>query len=131
MSFNILTEIVTGECPSCTTHSLLVNVGFRKAIIESARTRGGIDKKISVIHMIMASIFPPKYPATNPRLVPIGTAIQRTITPKYKEVLYPKIILEKVSLPILSVPNKQVEDGGLILLGISTKGPACSGKGVK
>ena len=41
------------------------------------------------------------------------------------------IILEKVSLPILSVPKKYVEDGGLILLGISTKGPACSGKGVK
>ena len=42
-----------------------------------------------------------------------------------------KIILEKVSLPILSVPKKYVEDGGLILLGISTKGPACSGKGVR
>ena len=28
MSFNILTEIVTGECPSCDTHSLLVNIGF-------------------------------------------------------------------------------------------------------
>ena len=28
MSFNLLTEIVNGECPSCDTHSLLVNVGF-------------------------------------------------------------------------------------------------------
>ncbi len=28
MSFNILTEIVNGECPSCDNHSLLVNVGF-------------------------------------------------------------------------------------------------------
>ena len=28
MSFNILTEIVNGECPSCNTHSLLINVGF-------------------------------------------------------------------------------------------------------
>ena len=28
MSFSLLTEIVTGECPSCDTHSLLVNVGF-------------------------------------------------------------------------------------------------------
>ena len=28
MSFNILTEIVNGECPSCDTRSLLVNVGF-------------------------------------------------------------------------------------------------------
>ena len=28
MSFNLLTEIVTGECPSCGKNSLLVNIGF-------------------------------------------------------------------------------------------------------
>ena len=28
MSFNILTEIVNGECPSCGKNSLLVNIGF-------------------------------------------------------------------------------------------------------
>jgi len=28
MSFNVVTEIVSGECPSCRNKSLLVNVGF-------------------------------------------------------------------------------------------------------
>ena len=28
MSFKIVTEIVSGECPSCRNTSLLVNVGF-------------------------------------------------------------------------------------------------------
>ena len=54
---------------------------------------------------ILSKVFP-KYPANAPMSVPIAPAMITEINPILREILAPKIILENISLPKLSVPIK-------------------------
>ncbi|MBA7549613.1 hypothetical protein ES705_42103 [subsurface metagenome] len=105
-----------------------IKVGFNIAAIASASIKGGTLRNISVIRMITVSIQVFwKYPAINPKETPGGTAIARTKTAIIKAPRNAKMTLEKISLPILSVPKRCCNEGGCPVLSKSTKGPACSG----
>ena len=57
-----------------------------KPIIDKAKTKAGIARKTSVILIKTSSVFLPIYPAHNPMVTPMGTAIAKTTTPKIREI---------------------------------------------
>jgi hypothetical protein len=84
----------------------------------SASTRGGTATKISVSRMISVSMkLPFIYPAMRPSVTPTGAVIHMTTTPIPREKRNPKNILERISLPKTSVPQRCFQLGGLLASG--------------
>ena len=74
-------------------------------VIAITNSNVGMDQVILIIHMIKASVFPPKYPPIAPINTPIRREIHTAIKPIEKEIRVPINRRLNRSLPYLSVPK--------------------------
>ena len=80
--------------------------------INSIANIHGIDKNASIILITTSSILPPTRPQKIPSDPPHNNAINDPKKVTVRAVLPPKIVLVKTSLPKLSVPNQNSDEGG-------------------
>ena len=78
----------------------------RDATIQIASSVPGIARKMSMIRMMIMSVFPPKYPAAAPRIRPTVRETATVTTPMERETVEPYMTRSKMSRPISSVPNQ-------------------------
>ena len=75
------------------------------------RRRFGTDKKISVSRIRSASSHAGAHPLTAPKRTAITVEISVESRPIASDILPPYQIIEKISLPIVSVPNRNSRHG--------------------
>ena len=84
-----------------------------KDTIKSIAKIHGIDKKASIILITISSVLPPTKPQKIPNAPPHNRAINDPKNVTVSAVLPPKMVLVNTSLPRLSVPNQNSDDGGV------------------
>ncbi len=78
------------------------------SVIPKTNNKVGMLQITFMSHIIILSVFPPKYPAREPRITPMVREINTVIKPTARLTLTPTINRLKISLPNLSVPNQKV-----------------------
>ena len=84
--------------------------------IPMASNKLGKARVISINMVNTASIFPPKYPETRPRISPINIDPVAAHILIKREIRAPDKIRLKISLPLLSVPQGCFQLGGNLML---------------
>ena len=70
-----------------------------------------MESMMSMHLMINPSTFPPKYPAMEPRMVPMIRENATADSPTIREIFVPERTREKMSRPSWSVPNQYSAQG--------------------
>ena len=79
--------------------------GGMTALMPMASSRLGNARKMSKNWERTASVLPPKYPAIRPKKMPMTRERNEAMIPTEREMREPEITREKMSRPLLSVPN--------------------------